>query len=269
MKGAIRLVLPVVLALWLSASPCALSPCAAAADDSLINVQIEAPLSKRLPLAAVHEAAQTVVSRLGVDQRRPAQLRLLTRAAFRERTGAPWATAMFSGGQILIPAGPALLEDEQEFKRTIVHEYTHAVVAQLSDYRCPAWLDEGLAQLLEGGERPDLERALRTWLKRRPLIPLAELRSGFLKMPAAEAKVAYAQSFFAARVLIDECGFPAVRRYLAALKADQPDAFEGSFGLSIAVLEQKVAALFGEKPTAPRPVLKTPAPADALARLPQ
>ena len=74
---------------------------------------------------------------------------LYSQQAFREvRSRAPeWAAGIFDG-KIRVPM-PENQEDLRNVKKTIVHEYTHAVVYELSGGRVPHWFNEGLAEFQE------------------------------------------------------------------------------------------------------------------------
>ena len=240
------------LSIWLFA---AMGAAQAAPPPALLAINVEADetvaeQAKLVPTDVIRLAMQQVSERLGAANAQPLRLQLLSPRAFRNRSSSPWATAMFSDGKILLPAGASAFSDRDEFERTIAHEYVHAVVAELSGYRCPAWLDEGLAQLLEGGDRPDLERTLEHWLQQHAPVPLSTLDKGFLSLPEAEAKVAYAESYYAARLLIAEHGFRGVREYIEALGSPQPQEFRNKFGVSLEQLEDRIKTSFRRTPSA-------------------
>jgi tetratricopeptide (TPR) repeat protein len=74
---------------------------------------------------------------------------LYSQDAFREvRSRAPeWAAGIFDG-KIRVPM-PENQQDLGNVKKTIVHEYTHAIVQELSGGRIPHWFNEGLAEFQE------------------------------------------------------------------------------------------------------------------------
>jgi hypothetical protein len=82
---------------------------------------------------------------------------LYSQEAFREvRSRAPeWAAGLFDG-KIRVPM-PENQQDLRNVKMTIVHEYTHTIVHELSGGRIPHWFNEGLAEYQEakyaGGQR--------------------------------------------------------------------------------------------------------------------
>lgn len=146
-------------------------------------------------------------------------LRFLTPRAFRRVTGAPdWTSAMYFRDEITIPLTSKTGVRISELKRALRHEYVHAIVAEASHYRCPAWIDEGVAQMLEGRPNPLLGPALRRWIERNPAMPLEWLENGFTTLDTPLVPAAYAQSLFAARKLIRELGFSAVTDYLEHLR---------------------------------------------------
>lgn len=164
-----------------------------------------------------------------------ASVRLMTMAAFTRATGAPeWTNALYVRGQILIPIGAEQLKDHQSIVRSVSHEYTHAVVSALSKGKAPGWLDEGLAQWIEGEENPVLKPALYEWLSDNDPIPLAQLQGGFTKLPAETVPAAYAQSLLSTTIVLNTYGFDGVRTFFDALRAgsDQQDAMELAFNVS-------------------------------------
>ena len=75
---------------------------------------------------------------------------LYTEQQFHDITRAPaWSGGSYDG-QIRIPTKGAL-ENPGQLERILIHEYVHALVAQLGGRRVPQWVNEGLATALEPG----------------------------------------------------------------------------------------------------------------------
>lgn len=172
-------------------------------------------------------------------------LKFLSPAEFRRQTGAPaWTSAMFYRDEITVPMAEDHAIDYEELGRALRHEYVHAYVAEVSKYRCPAWLDEGVAQLIEGDANPLLGPALRKWVARNPAIPLDWLHNGFTTLDSAIVPAAYAQSLFATRVLVEKHGYSAIQAYLKGLGSglEEPVAFEKAFDMPKAKFENDLTA---------------------------
>jgi hypothetical protein len=143
---------------------------------------------------------------------------LLNPSDFYKKTKAPnWTNAIYFQERILIP-----LESRFTFaslSRTLRHEYLHAVTHHLSNGELPGWLDEGIAQWIEGYENPNLKPALDKWLRFNQLLPLATLSSGFTSFNAEVVPVAYAQSLKASKLFLRRFGFQALARLMEELKS--------------------------------------------------
>jgi hypothetical protein len=89
----------------------------------------------------------------------------------------------------------------------------HSFVNQLSGGRCPQWLNEGIAQLLEpkaiahGKELAGLYRAQRA-------IPLNMLEGSFAQLSPTEATIAYEESLAATQYISDTAGLDDLQRIL-------------------------------------------------------
>ncbi len=162
-------------------------------------------------------------------------LRFLSPTDFKKYTGAPeWTSAMYFNNEITIPLSPARGVNTSDLGRAIRHEYAHAVIAELSIGNCPAWLDEGIAQLLEGKINPLLGPALRTWISQNDAMPLSWLKNGFTLLDNKIVPAAYAQSLFATRKIVKDHGYEGVSKYLSLLREGETDtdAFKKSFKIS-------------------------------------
>ena len=96
------------------------------------------------------------------------------------------------------------LEKEPELRRVLRHELTHAVIDQKSKGNCPHWLQEGMAQFLDGTD----VRATDAWLRRQatPRIPLFRIEGPFRDRDPASREIAYRESASAVSFLIARIG---------------------------------------------------------------
>ena len=93
-------------------------------------------------------AYRRVGSALGVYPSQPIVVVLYTREQFGDITRlAAWSVAAYDG-RIRVPLGGAL-EQRDELDRVLSHEFVHAVVAMVGGRTVPAWVNEGLATMLE------------------------------------------------------------------------------------------------------------------------
>jgi tetratricopeptide (TPR) repeat protein len=143
----------------------------------------------------------------------PVSVILYTKEQFRVAANAPdWAVAVYDG-RIKIPTVGAL-DNPAELKRTLAHEFTHAVVAQLAGGAAPKWLNEGLAELLEADDFSRVEGVLARSTRR---LPLTQLERDFGALPPDDVPLAYAQSALAVRKMFDLRGAQAVVALLQGL----------------------------------------------------
>ena len=162
-------------------------------------------------------------------------VRLMDEPSFYALTGAPgWTNAMFFRGEIIIPLSTAKPIDLENLHRSVKHEYSHAVLSALSGGAIPGWIDEGLAQWIEGEENPALKNSLKAYLKRAAPVPLKLLQGGFTRLEAAMVPAAYAQSLLAVQAMIKAYGVEKIALYLSLLRSDidKEAAFETAFGIS-------------------------------------
>jgi hypothetical protein len=175
------------------------------------------------------------------------QVKLMTQEVFTLSTGVPsWTNALYYHDTIIIPINTARI-NEEELIRSVRHEFTHAVIHELSDGKCPGWLDEGLAQYMEGTPNPLIRLALAQWLSKNPPVPFHMLQKGFTKLEKKYVAPAYAQSLWAAHVMIQGQGFLKIRNYLDELRQGKRDPFFHSLGISEAGFESSFACALKNK----------------------
>jgi hypothetical protein len=136
---------------------------------------------------------QDLRRQFGMEPRSSVQVILYTNQAFFDVTRAPSWTSALNDGKLRIPVD-GLSAVTPELARVLRHELTHSFVNQLTMGRCPQWLNEGVAQLMEpqtlGSRIPRLAELFK--LERE--IPLNELETSFTSFNSIEAALAYDES---------------------------------------------------------------------------
>ncbi len=143
---------------------------------------------------------------------------------FRDVTQSPaWTKGLFDG-RIHLPIG-GTVQNEALLKKLIYHEYTHALVHQLSQGKTPTWLNEGLALFFEEKDQKGRHRLPL------PLIPLEALHGSFMDYDESTAHRAYEESRSATGYLIDRYGLFRMKLLLEKLAstASFPLVFEEVF----------------------------------------
>jgi tetratricopeptide (TPR) repeat protein len=138
---------------------------------------------------------------------------------FRDITRSPsWAGAI-NNGKIRVPVSGLTVVTPQ-LARVLKHELTHSFVRQATLGRCPAWFNEGLAQLEEGSTTERYGKQLAKAFPQMP--PYSMFERSFVGFSTAGATLAYAKSLAALEYLRDTYGMNEVRQLLGAMAA-QPD----------------------------------------------
>ncbi|NLI79648.1 MAG: tetratricopeptide repeat protein [Candidatus Riflebacteria bacterium] len=132
-----------------------------------------------------------------------------------------WAGGVYDG-KIRLPV-PSLTATPEQLTAAIAHEYCHHLVHVLTHGNCPTWLNEGLAQVMEGADPARARRLLARADGTLRLRPLGELAGSFAHAPSREvAERLYAQSLLAVQTLLTAKGLPAMRDLLAGLGRQCP-----------------------------------------------
>jgi tetratricopeptide (TPR) repeat protein len=125
---------------------------------------------------------------------------------FQDITRAPaWAGGMYDG-QIRVAVKGAL-QHPDDLRRVLVHEFVHAVVAQIGGRTVPFWLNEGLATTLEPGGNQWASSVLDQTSGH---VSLDRLHQSFALLDRDQVVVAYAQSAAAVARLMDMRGAAAL-----------------------------------------------------------
>ena len=167
-------------------------------------------------LTILEDAYGRVAADLGIEPRERTRVILYTGEEFQDVTGAhAWVGGLFDG-RIRIPVKD-FVRAEDEVRDTIFHEYVHVAVRSLTD-RCPAWLNEGLAQVYEGRLARGVAALLAAARKSDGLLTLKELDPTFTRFADVErARLAYAMALSLTSSLLDDFGPDRVGVFLKAI----------------------------------------------------
>jgi tetratricopeptide (TPR) repeat protein len=167
-------------------------------------------------LLSTLEADYVELSRdFGSEPRSSIPVVLYTNQAFFDVTQEPSWVGALNDGKLRIPL-QGLDSVTPDLARVLKHELTHSFVNQLSMGRCPQWLNEGIAQMME--PRLLVRGAnLAQLFKRQQEIPLNALEGSFSSLSGPEAEVAYDESLAAAQYIQAHYGMSDLIRILERL----------------------------------------------------
>lgn len=197
------------------------------------------------------DAAQSARARAGqllsVDLAQSVDLYVYARLAdyqfSRGQLGPAWAGGHTdpASGLVLLAIAPgeeAALEMEREIPHEVAHLVLHAAAGD-GYWNLPAWLNEGIASVLETFPNPDYEFLVAEAIGQGQLLPLESLCAGFPQEDAG-ALLAYAQSAALVRYIQDVYG-PAGLRALVESYAGGASCSRGPLvepiGLDLTALE--------------------------------
>lgn len=164
------------------------------------------PLAFRKQLLQVLESHfNDLVRDLDHAPRESISVVLYTDRQFFDVTNAPSWTGALNDGRIRVPISGKNSVDA-ELSRVLKHELAHSFIGQITRGRCPTWLNEGVAQLLEPGSIGSNGRRLSALYAANRAIPLNQLESSFIRFQEAEAAVAYAESLAAVEYIRETYG---------------------------------------------------------------
>ena len=129
---------------------------------------------------------------LGFAPDQPVTVVLQTAKAFYDTTRAPGWAAAWNDGTIRVPV-MGLDRPTPGLVRVLRHEMAHSFVASRTGANCPTWLQEGLAQWLEGGDPAREDAGLASLARSSRLPQLESLERPFVGLSERRPQVAYAE----------------------------------------------------------------------------
>jgi len=142
-------------------------------------------------LRALEIHFSAIESELGYTPPEPIGVILYTQQAFADITRAPgWAGAL-NDGRIRVPV-QGLKQLTPELSRVLKHELTHSFVRQKTRANAPTWIQEGLAQWMEGKRSGAAAGVLLQAYDAKQAMSLADLEGSWLQLSNEVAAYAYA-----------------------------------------------------------------------------
>ena len=143
---------------------------------------------------------------------------LYTNQTFMDITRAPSWSGALNDGRIRVPV-EGLSSMTGELARVLKHELTHSFVSQKTAGHCPVWLQEGLAQYMEGKRSRANAGALASAYERHMEVSLLSYETSWLTLPKDAASVAYAWSLAVVESIVTVNGIDDLGRILERLAA--------------------------------------------------
>jgi tetratricopeptide (TPR) repeat protein len=138
---------------------------------------------------------------------------LYTQQAFADITQAPGWVGALNDGRIRVPV-QGLTGVDSELSRVLKHELTHSFVGQKTHGRAPTWIQEGLAQWMEGKRSGENAAALSQIYDQGHAVPLSRLEGSFMGLGGDAAGYAYAWSLANVEYIVQTGGMGDIERIL-------------------------------------------------------
>jgi Peptidase MA superfamily len=183
-------------------------------------------------MEALTQAYSEYASRLGFHPEAPVKVTLQMTAGITDGRAPEWADG-WNDGSIRVPV-QGLERPTPRLLRVLRHELAHSFVTARTGNNCPTWLQEGIAQWLEGGDPARDDAQLAPLARTGRLQSLLTLEGPFRGLGETEANLVYAQSLSAVNHILRKSGEAGLIRLLLALGDRLPseEALPVALGLS-------------------------------------
>jgi len=149
---------------------------------------------------------------------------LYTQQAFADITQAPGWVGALNDGRIRVPV-QGLSGVTSELSRVLKHELTHSFIKQKTRSLAPTWIQEGLAQWMEGKRSSDNSAALTRIYGAGRSTSLGRLEGSWMGMDGNQAAYAYAWALANIECIVQADGMGDIQRILDRIAAGEtPEA---------------------------------------------
>jgi tetratricopeptide (TPR) repeat protein len=199
------------------------------------------PLLLREILRSLDDTYEKLRFELGVELPSDLEVILYPKKDFLQITGAPDWSGGFNDGRIHLPVG-GLDSINSDVERVIIHELTHSLLDLKTGGKSPTWLQEGLAQYLDGSRSTGADVQLLSKLLSENSLPRLEtLSASFSTSSPIQARIKYGASLSFIQFLVERHRFDTMPDFLNRIANGQTiqDASRMVFGADFADLEQQ------------------------------
>jgi tetratricopeptide (TPR) repeat protein len=191
-------------------------------------------------LRSLEEDFRDIESQLDYTPPEQISVILYTGQDFADITRAPNWVGALNDGRIRVPV-QGLSSVTPELARVLKHELTHSFVGQKSHGRAPTWLQEGVAQWMEGRRSSQSAGALIDLQSRGAIPPLGAFEGSWMALSGNSAAFAYAWSLAVVESIIQAGGIVDISRLLdrIATSSSVEDALRETLHSDYADLSQQ------------------------------
>jgi tetratricopeptide (TPR) repeat protein len=171
------------------------------------------PALAREVLRTLEAHFSDIESELNYTPPEPIAVVLYTQSAFADITRAPGWVGALNDGRIRVPV-QGLTSVNSELSRILRHELTHSFIQQKTHGRAPTWMQEGIAQWIEGKRSDENAGVLVQIYDQGQSAPLDKLEGSWLSLPAEVARYAYAWALANIEYIAETQGMSDIERIL-------------------------------------------------------
>src|SRR5713226_6822854 len=164
-------------------------------------------------LRALETHFAAIESELNYTPPEPIGVILYTQQAFADITSAPGWVGALNDGRIRVPV-QGLTQLTPELSRVLKHELTHSFVRQKTRANAPTWMQEGIAQWMEGKRSGASAGLLLRVYDAKQAMSLADLQGPWMRLSNELAAYAYAWALANVEYIIQVDGMTDVDRIL-------------------------------------------------------
>jgi tetratricopeptide (TPR) repeat protein len=209
-------------------------------------------------LAALNEAYAKIGKDFDFYSTRPVTAKIYSRPQLAQIQNLPqWVAGLYDGKLRLVD--DSLQQDPESLRRSLFHEYTHAVIHMMGGEHVPSWLHEGLAQIEEPGRMVSFDEIqyLANQVRMGQAASMKEMSRPFPHSGAGEEMpFVYLQSRMLSEYMLRRYGWQGIRQLLLKTRErkDFDQAFEATFGATVPRIEADWKKWLAESATPRRPV---------------
>jgi tetratricopeptide (TPR) repeat protein len=145
---------------------------------------------------------------------------LYTKQAFADITNAPNWVGALNDGRIRVPV-QGLTGMTPDLARVLKHELTHSFVQQKTHGRAPTWMQEGIAQWMEGKRSNMSAAALLQIYDAKQSLSLSEIEGSWMQFAGDKSSIAYAWSLANVEAIVQTAGMGEIESVLDRIAAGE------------------------------------------------